>query len=155
MTRIEKWAHVAEIAGVVAVFASLLYVGYEISRNTAVGVVETSQRLLELQNDANAWQNDLQLLKVAIKAEADYESLTLEESRQFTNIVVSSVGVWEHAFFSHNQGVMPDELWRNWNNGFCSTWPEVWFRSFEETINQEAFFPEFVAHVRECHKNIQ
>ena len=35
MERLQQWAHVAEITGAVAVVISLLYVGYQVSENTA------------------------------------------------------------------------------------------------------------------------
>ena len=34
MTKIEKWAHIAEIVGVAAVVMSLIYLGYEVRQNT-------------------------------------------------------------------------------------------------------------------------
>ena len=35
MERLQKWAHIAEITGAVAVVVSLLYVGYQVRENTA------------------------------------------------------------------------------------------------------------------------
>ncbi len=43
--QLSDWASIAEIIGAIAVVMSLLYVGYEIQRNTKVGLASNRQEI--------------------------------------------------------------------------------------------------------------
>ena len=107
---------IAEILGAVVVVASLIYVGRQVSQNTAMMRVsaasETMERdydlvlpLIESSELAEIWlKGDHRLDELS---EADRQRLLFFERRAFT--------LWHHNFHLRQQGLLPDSNWSNQN----------------------------------------
>ena len=80
MTKIEKWAHIAEIIGAAAVLISLLYVAYEIRENTIAVRTGTQRSLLTLGHDWDVWLAEPEFADVLAKGNADYSGLSPSEN---------------------------------------------------------------------------
>ena len=48
MSKLERYAHMAEIAGAITIVLSVLYLGYEVRRNTTSSEIEAAQNLMAL-----------------------------------------------------------------------------------------------------------
>ena len=152
MSKLERWAHIAEIASAITVVLSLLYVGYEIRRNTAVSAVDAGQHLAEMSQELNIYANQLDIATIVVKAEKDYESLDDVEREVFIQLVRSHFNLWEHAFYSYNEGILTDSLWSIWNSSYCDESPEVWFKAFEFYSGGTGFLPGFLELQESCYK---
>jgi len=42
---------------------------------------------------------------------ADYSALEGAQKRQFDSYLAASLNIWEFAFYSHEKGLMEDDLW--------------------------------------------
>lgn len=57
--------------GLIAVVVSLLFVGYEIKRNTDLAVVESQQNLLVLQAEMKGWFLDEDIRRILLSDDID------------------------------------------------------------------------------------
>ena len=120
MERLQKWAHVAEITGAMAVVLSLLYVGLQVSENTEAQQSETEMSLFTLGADWDAWYRDVQFVAVVAKANDDIESLTKVERLQFEKHVLMGLNLWAYALSSYERQHIDEEEWQSWNNFFIN-----------------------------------
>ena len=150
MSKLERWAHIAEIASAITVVLSLLYVGYELRRNTAVSAVDAGQHLAEMAQELNLYANQLDIATIVVKAEKDFSSLTDVERTVFVELVRSHFNLWEHAFYSHNEGILDDPIWAIWNSSYCHEIPAVWFKAFETYSGGTGFLPGFLELQESC-----
>lgn len=120
MERIQKWAHVAEIAGAIAVVLSLLYVGFQVSENTEAQQSETEMSLFTLGADWDSWYQDVQFVAVVGKANNDIESLTKVEMLQFEKHVLMGLNLWSYALNSYERQHINEEGWQASNNFFTN-----------------------------------
>ena len=58
MERLQKWLHVAEITGAIAVVVSLLYVGFQIRENADAQKNQTEINLYTLTYELDSWYQD-------------------------------------------------------------------------------------------------
>ncbi len=136
---------VAEIAGVIVVVASLIYVGRQLGQNTAMMRISAASETLERDYDlvlplieshelAVIWlKGDHQLDELD---EADKTRLMFFERRAFT--------LWNHNYQLRQQDLLPDANWHNqsWiirNIGRRQAIREAWrlFKESHETPFQE------------------
>jgi hypothetical protein len=118
MEKLQKWAHVAEISGAVAVVVSLLYVGLQISKNTEAQLSETEKSLFTLGAEWDAWYQDLQFVAIVAKADEDLTSLTKVERLQFEKHVLMGLNLWAYALSSYERRHIDEEEWQAWNSFF-------------------------------------
>ena len=91
---------------------------------------------------------------IVLKAESDYASLEPVEQLQFTGLVLSTFNLWEHAYYSHTEGVLSDELWTIWHESNCELLPLPWFEAFKEN-GSGGFLPGFIELQRSCHDDLK
>ena len=151
MSKLERWAHVAEIASAIAVVVSLLYVGYELRRGSIVAAVDTSQQLAQMSQELSILQAQSDMAAIVITAEADFESLDPVELSRFTELVRSSFNLWEHAYYSYSEGVLPERMWSMWNASYCREQPVSWFKAFEGYGSEKGFLPGFLDLQKACY----
>ena len=118
MEKLQKWAHIAEIAGAVAVVVSLLYVGLQLSENTEAQLSETERSLFTLGADWDTWYQDVQFVTVVAKANDDMASLTKVERLQFEKHVLMGLNLWAYALSSYERQHIDEEEWQAWDNYF-------------------------------------
>jgi hypothetical protein len=150
MSKLERYAHIAEIAGAITVVLSVLYLGYEIRRNTTSSEIAAAQNLMTLDQQLASWMIDPHINSIIVKARKDLASLSDEEQETLRIIVWSSFGVWEHAYFSHEKGVIDDHMWILWNTSFCSWMERNWLELANLGLSDEVFRPGFLKQVDAC-----
>ena len=141
MTKIEKWAHIAEIVSAIAIVMSLIYVGYQVRVNTITLRNGTQQSLLALGHDWDGWLVDRDFADVIARGNDDYSLLSSAEKLQYGKYVGTGLNVWEYAFYSFRDGMMKEDFWRAWNASFRSkfhaaTWQLIW-RSVHQSYGEE------------------
>jgi hypothetical protein len=127
------WASVAEIISAVAVVFSLLYVGYEISRNTEI---MDSEQNLAIFESMRSWEQllivDEELADLYVRAPSEFETFSNTEQLQYRFFIAQYAGIWEQAFEGHQDHLIGTETWISWNNAFLPEirqvaviWPEI------------------------------
>ena len=138
---------IIEMASTGAVLLGLIFVGLELKQNTEAVESQTSQGLLELANQANNQiASDQKLAELILRVNKGVDALNELEALQYSRFVHSEANIWEHAFFSHENGTMQSDLWSGYDMAyrrfFCEAWSiEVW-----QEI-KGGFSEQFKAHV--------
>jgi hypothetical protein len=114
--KLSEWASIAEIAGAVAVVVSLVYVGAEISQNTAAVKASTQQAMIDYgREQSEILVTDARLANVVSRGEEDPGSLTPHERRQFYEFTTWRLSMWELSFLNAEAGLVDQEMWRAWD----------------------------------------
>ena len=140
------WASVAEIISAIAVVFSLLYVGYEINRNTEI--LDSDQNLA-IFDAMRSWETtvivDDELADLYVRGPAEYEKFSKAEQLQYRYFVTQWVGIWEQAHDGYHGGLLNTETWTSWNSSFLPdisqavvVWPEISFYFSDEFQNHMA-----------------
>jgi len=130
MTR-EQWKDWVDIVGMIAIVASLIFVGLEVRQNT-LAIQDTShQTSLVLSHDTTERLWDSEFAVVYDNGLSNYQSLEGPEKRQFDQFVAQRINLWEYAFAARERGVMTEELWQPWDRFFVvemqqESWRDVW-----------------------------
>ena len=138
----------AELAGAVGVIASLFYLGTQIRQNTrSVRASSYHGLVTNLSNVASEVGRDAAAADLFVRGQADLQSLTQTEQRQFGFLLQSIFRSFENIFYQFTQGMIDDVVWEGWKNritryywqpGIQAWWP-TWrddchpeFRAFLE-----------------------
>ena len=141
-----EWAAFADIVGTVAVVVSLLFLAYTIEQNTAVTQSTNDNFLYELE--------DRQQADVALTADLatiflkhfNGEELSGIEEARLRRQVIRQLNAWELAFDRHEEGLLSDEKWSNWN-GYYSINIRIDFQEEWWTDVRKYYGTEFTKHV--------
>lgn len=113
--RLGDWAHIAEIIGAIAVVVSLIFVGLQISQNTAATRASASQAVHSAFADwYQSVQSDPALLSLSTRGMQDYDALSPTEKSQFIALFMSFSLDTQDAFYKWRDGSLDPELWRTW-----------------------------------------
>lgn len=146
MDRLQKWAHIAEITGAVAVVVSLLYVGYQVRENTAAQQSETEMNLFTLGFAWDEWWQDPEFVDIVARSSSDLNSLTEVERLRLQKYISLGLNLWAYSWKSHARGQIDDDEWRAWDNWFQSQMhTDAWLSAFEEF--KPGYHIEFQRHV--------
>ena len=146
MDRLQKWAHIAEIAGAVAVVISLLYVGYQIRENTDAQLSATENNLFSLGFALDEWYLQPDFVEIVAKANSDFASLTEVERLRYERHVGMSLNVWAYALKSYTRGQIDEGEWVAWNNWFVGEMSKpAWAEVYENM--RDGYHPDFRSHV--------
>ncbi|MEM6555141.1 MAG: hypothetical protein AAF642_04660 [Pseudomonadota bacterium] len=114
-SRLADWANIAEIVGTLAFVVSLIFVGVQISQNTAATRASASQAVHSSFADwYQSVQGDPELLSLSTKGMADYGALSPTEKSQFIALFMSFSLDTQDAFYKWRDGSLDPELWRTW-----------------------------------------
>jgi hypothetical protein len=113
---ISEWAKIAEIAGGIAIIASLIFVGYELR--------QASQQL-RLSSDIDADMTNAglsiriaespELSDLVYRGEQKPETLSDEQMHRFANIALPRLAMWENTYDSYLLGNVSEEDWLAWD----------------------------------------
>ena len=109
---LEQMSYIAEIFGVVAVIASLIYVGKQIRQNTetmqvnATGtqarwVSEVIANVTYSRNNAEWW----------IKSGTEFHTLDDIDRQRVLNHEFAVINMWNYFFYLRQHNLMPDDQW--------------------------------------------
>ncbi len=108
---LSDWASIAEIIGAVAVVFSLLYVGYEIQRNTKVGLASNRQEIAARAQDLALYSAEAGIYRLLFDESADTAELTAAEQDRLTAYIGALLRTTEEAFLLNRDGLLDDEYW--------------------------------------------
>ncbi|MGI9326799.1 MAG: hypothetical protein ACR2PZ_16385 [Pseudomonadales bacterium] len=132
---LEQLANLGEALGGLAVLGSLIYLIFEVRRNTRTAQGAAGAQSIEAFSSINKMlvqQPDLaQLLERAMDTECDVSRFSSEDKAQLILMFRMIFQQFEAQFFLHKSGVLPDELWENrrgWANSFLElpAWKDWW-----------------------------
>ena len=146
--KLSEWASVAEIGSAIAVVVTLIYVGFEIKRNTAAVVADTRHAMIDYgRQQSEILVTNAILSALVEKGEANPSSLTAHERSQFYEFTIWRIAMWETSFLNHKDGLVEDQTWLAWDRyyrglfkgkpGYLEFWRD----------NRISYDPRFVAHV--------
>lgn len=100
------WKTIAELTGVTAVVASLIFVGYEIRQNTSQLRTEAARSVTEMVNDLNAGIfSDPVLTEIVEKGTQDIETLDKNELAQFESFQFARLNIADYIMDLEREGV--------------------------------------------------
>ena len=150
--KLEKWAHIAEIAGSIAVVATLIVLVLEVRSNTGAIRAASYQDALELiigQNNLIGANPDLARIVVTGSFNGDVESLTETEKFQLERATSSMFQIYEIAFLSWDDGFMNDSEWPRWQLQLCMTFTRYLAIDWDEFIFRQVN-PRFAKYLAGC-----
>jgi len=106
---LSEWASIAEILSAVAVVASLLYVGYEIQRNTKVGLASNRQAVASRAQELALYSAETHIYRLLFDSTGDTIELTEAEEDRLTAYIGALLRTTEEAFLLHRDGFLDDE----------------------------------------------
>jgi len=145
-----EWASVAEILGMFAVVASLLFLVYEVKQNTSE-LLNTNQ---------NAAYDRITSLNMGLMSDPELASLFAKKvygleipagpEAQFIHALRGEINQWEQYYWWHESGVVTTEDWKEWDAYyillFKKTMPYDWWSGIREYTS-----PQFAIHVDEIY----
>ncbi len=108
---LSDWASIAEIVTAIAVVASLLYVGYEIQRNTRVGLASNRQAVASRAQELALYSAEAHIHKLLFESSGETIQLTEAEQDRLVAYVGALLRTTEEAFLLHRDGLLDDEYW--------------------------------------------
>lgn len=146
MDKLQKWAHVAEIAGAVAVVISLVYVGVQIRENTDAQQSQTEMNLFSLGFAWDEWWQDPGFVAIVAKASNDRSALTTVEQLQIEKHISLGLNLWAYGWKSYERDQIDAAEWQAWDNWFRSQMTSaIWQETYADI--RDAYHVEFQRHV--------
>ena len=148
---LSDWAAIAEIAGTVAIFVSLIFVVVSIRQNTAQLRLQNENFIFQLQDSARAdFVSNPWLVDISVKFD-NGEELTLPEQKRFFGHTVRYVNVWEMIFYWNQSGHIEEQSWRDWDEYYSSD-IESWLPKDLWAELRPTYPPGFAEHVDRQYK---
>ena len=139
-------AAISEIIGTLAVVISLLFVAFNISKNT---------RVMQAANDNLLFETQDAILNTIVES-SEYASiylrhlnggeLTAVESFRVQQQGFRDLFMWELAYVRHQEGLFAQDQWYSWNKSysiqFTSEFPDDWWAEARQWVRDD-----FAIHV--------
>jgi len=114
---LQRAALIAEIIGAFAVVVSLLFVGFQLSRNTAEAIAASHHELIAITNDNDNWLQDPAFADTLLRAQAGSDNLSESEYLQVAYWVGQRLTVCETVYQRRDDGLVDDDMWPAWAAG--------------------------------------
>ena len=102
----KDWKTIAELIGITAVVASLVFVGYEIRQNTSQLRTDGARSVTEMVNHLNAGIfSDATLTEIVEKGVRNFESLDEIERAQFESYQFARLNIADYIMDLEHEGV--------------------------------------------------
>jgi len=112
---LESIYYVGQTIAVVAIFGSLIFVGFQIKENSAAVRSATAQAV---HDNYGAWYMgqgaDPEALSASIKGFGDYEGLSPIEKAHFVCTYMAFLSHSQNAFYQWKEGHLSADLWKGW-----------------------------------------
>lgn len=109
---LSDWASIAEIIGAIAVVASLLYVGYEIHRNTKVSLATNRQAIASRAQDLALYSAETNIHRLLFDPNGDDIELTESEQDYLTAYIGALLRTTEEAYLLYRDEMLDEEYWQ-------------------------------------------
>ena len=118
---IEIMANYADVIGGIAVLISLVYVGFEIRRNTKSSLSQTNMTIHEsMANISLEVGKDAQLSSLFRKGLFSFSKLDDDERFQFFTLMTSLYRRFENVFYQNEKGLLEDQLWTGYSQSMAA-----------------------------------
>lgn len=148
--KLPTYAAIAEVVSAIAIVISLLYVGYEFRRTGTLSSNEVDTLLFERVREMNTMLIENSDLAELVLLARDHPGELSDADRlrylAYQHVFFDS---WEVAWLYHQDGILEDETWQEWDDWFAS---EARHRpAFGWTENRRHFTgASFLEHVDEA-----
>jgi len=114
-------AQIAEIVAAVGVIASLIYVGFELSENTAAVRAGTSQAIFDSSREfvLNVAVSD-EISRIRSVGSSDLSDLSELEADRFRGLVLGNWIYFQNVWIQWTLGVVDDRVWETYVRIFCA-----------------------------------
>ena len=109
--KLSEWASIAEIIGALAVVASLFYVGYQIKRNTEVGLAANRQSIATRAQELALYSANVGIHKLIFATNIDSTQLSELEQDRLIGYVGALLRTTEEAYLLYRDGMLDEEYW--------------------------------------------
>ena len=129
---LEQSAYLAEIVGVFAIVASLVYLGFQVRQNTRTTRLETVQAI---STEWNSWMDMIassrDLAETYHRGTFDFQRLDATQKIQFTFAISRCFRTMHELYFQWREGAMDTAIWQLWVATYTDGmqypgWQEVW-----------------------------
>ena len=149
--KLQEYALIAEIVGAVAIVISLLFVGFELRRNTDAFYAQSRQAVLESsQEELFEWVRNTDIHNSVIKQGI----LTSEEQTKINFFLLAILRVREYSWLQYENGIIDQEQWDTEVGVIGIVLSSVRTRKWWEEVGKAQFNPEFSAFVDDYLQNI-
>ncbi len=149
--KLSDWASIAEIISAVAVVASLLYVGFEINRNTKVGLAANRQSIAARAQELAFYSAETNVFDILFDPSRVSEELTEDEQRYVIAYVGALLRTTEEAFLLYRDGLLEEEYWLTRARVvLLALRPDAAREVYVRTRNAGFYTPDFVAWADEA-----
>jgi hypothetical protein len=144
---LEDLANLAEVIGVIAILASLIFVGVQIRQNTKQAKADAIQ---VVHDNLSAWY--MRAAETPFKAEAGFKglhglgNLSGAESIGVVTDLMALTSYLQSAYFKWRDGDLPDDLWHSWEQSLLSYLDSKGGKEFWE-LRKYNFTPDFTQYV--------
>jgi hypothetical protein len=141
---LSEWASIAEIAGMLGVIASLVFVAISLERNTLAVSGQTADQIYDASRTLDlVLLQDPELLALSNRGHAEWETLTQREREWYLQFVGMNIDLWEQMLARQSAGLITSETMRGWSAYFSEfvrrqvsqeMWEEInWWWSADES----------------------
>lgn len=105
--------NLVEAIGMLGIMGSLIFVGIEVSQNSAIARTASYQAYINGFTGIYLTQisdNELNSLMVRASSETQVNDFTLEERRKLRLFYIALLRQWEGVYRSVNEGILPEEM---------------------------------------------
>jgi hypothetical protein len=132
---LDRFQQKTEIVGIVAVVLSLLFVGYEVRRNTNISAAQAVFDLNEAGRQNLLLQvNDPEVAALVFAARNDPERMTEQQRYRYGRWVFSFLNLYESAWNHNQRGVISDADLEGWRIDYCQQMEFSQFATWAATI---------------------
>ena len=147
MEKFQKYAAVAEIVSAVAIVISLVYVGYEFRRTQTLSSNDVDKILFERVQEMNGMLIQVpDLANLVLLAQNRSSEIKDADRIRYLAYQHMFFDSWEVSWLYHEDGILDDRSWQEWNEWFAS---EARARPLFGWVENRRHFPgaEFMDHV--------
>ena len=113
---LRDWASIAEIAGMVGVMVSLVFVAMSLQRNTTAVSAQSMDQIWESSRTIDRILiQDPDLLTLVNNGRAGWETLSPSERERYVYWVGMNIDIWEQILERNNAGLLTPEEMLGWN----------------------------------------
>lgn len=145
--RLSTWASAAEIVSAIAVVISLIYVGFQVSQNTAAVQATTYKEITATYGELQLViiENE-QFAGILVRAE-ERAPLTPTEMYRLETWMWFHMGNWEQAYLANEQGILDSDVWLGWDRYYKWWMSKPFFVSIYKDNPVQGLSDRFTSHV--------
>ena len=147
---LKKWALLAEIVGGIGIVVSVLYLAYEVSRNTtnvqAANALAISSQIMAIRSQ-RVENNELN--ELILKA-SEFDTLIGGERNRFFAHTLNRLSLWESLILMNRQDLLPDGFFAPLDRGHCTNFRTSGYRTVWNFFDGAYFTDQLRDRVAEC-----